>query len=455
MNRAIIWFRRDLRLQDNPTLQWAALHGMEVIALYIHAESEDGIWKRGAASRWWLHHSLQSLQRDLRQNNIELHLFKGDSLDVLKQLITDTSATTLLMNRLWEPHLHQRDQQLKGDLEKNGISVNILDEECLHNPETLKNKQGGVYRVFTPFYRQLRSQLESQPVELAQDKTLPVAIALPVKNSVEIDALGLLDEHPWHEKLHQHWQPGESSAQQQLNHFIENSLTHYTRHRDYPADDSTSRLSPHLHFGEITARQITQTLSHQILIEPQQANAAEAFLRQLIWREYARYVLWHYPHTDMQAMDERFTNEFWVMDEVMFEHWKKGESGFALIDAGMQQLWDSGFMHNRIRMLVASFLTKNLGLPWQAGARWFWETLVDADLANNSMGWQWVAGCGVDASPYYRIFNPQTQAAKFDPDSRYIDRWLSPNKKVERAMVDLKMSRDDALTRYKLQIRNR
>lgn len=457
MNPAIIWFRRDLRLRDNPSLSWAKAQGLAVVALYIHSPEEEAPWSPGAASRWWLQQSLRSLSAQLAKAGIPLHCYRGPSAAVLETVLRETGSKIVLCNALPEPQLDARDRNLAQHLAASGFELLRFDEEGLHRPSELLNRQDRPYRVFTPFWRRLRAQLEATggPASKAQD--LPLAAARQPQGARHLAELELCSAHAWEAGLALYWQPGEDAAWQRLDEFLAKALAGYALQRDYPAQSGTSLLSPHLHFGEITAPQVLRAL-HPLLLEGDavQAGAAEAFLRQLAWREFARHVLWHFPHTAQLPMDERFDEGFWHMDEARFRAWRQGRTGAAIVDAGMQQLWQSGWMHNRVRMLVASFLTKNLGLPWQAGARWFWDTLVDADLANNSLGWQWVAGCGVDAAPYYRIFNPQTQAARFDREGEYCRRWLGENEQGRPPLlVELKASREQALARYQTHIKRR
>ncbi len=456
MNSVILWFRRDLRLRDNAALEWARAEGKSIVALYIDTAAEEGQWSAGAASRWWLHHSLRTLAAELQGQNIPLHLFQGRAAQVLQQVMGETGITTVLCNVLHEPHLALRDQQLARQLEAAGGELKSFDEDNLLHPEALLNQQGTPYKVFTPFWKRLRTTLAELPQRWPGDAStrFPKAAPLHPAKALTLDTLGLCDDHPWQQKLHAHWQPGEASAWQRVDDFLEAIIADYPKGRDLPAIDGTSRLSPHLHFGEITARQLLRELLPLLDGPAALATGVEEWLRQLGWREFARYILWHFPHTAEQPMDQRFGNHFWQMDEALFDSWKRGHTGEPIIDAGMQQLWQSGWMHNRVRMLVASYLTKNLCLPWQEGARWFWETLVDADLANNAMGWQWVAGCGVDASPYFRIFNPRTQAERFDPQGRYAGQWLEKETPAE-PLVDLKRSREQALEHYNREIRQR
>ena len=459
MNSCIIWFRRDLRLYDNPALHWACQNSDRVIPVYIHAEQEEQPWAPGGASRWWLHNSLEQLQQALKGFDLDLLCFSGASDQVLLHLADRYDATHVVFNRLYEPHLHQRDERLIQRLQARDIGVQSFDSKLLFKPGSLLNKQDLPYRVYTPFYRTARSRLESLYGDyrpLNADRDLHRVQGVPGASGLALSELRLIDEHPWSDKLHDYWQPGEAHAHELLDRFLDHALDDYPNQRDIPAEDGTSRLSPCLHFGEISPQQILHVL--QPLLSgargSRASEAAERFLSQLIWREFAHHILWHYPNTSDTPMDSRYAAAFWRRSKKDLERWRRGDTGVPLVDAGMKQLWETGWMHNRVRMVVASFLTKNLGLSWLEGARWFWDTLVDADLANNSMGWQWVAGCGVDAAPYYRIFNPETQTQRFDGQLRYIDYWRPEHRELDypQPMVDLADSRARALQRYKQTI---
>jgi deoxyribodipyrimidine photo-lyase len=456
---SILWFRRDLRLHDNAALDWARDNSDMVIPVYIHSPEEEKPWVPGAASCWWLHHSLAALKKKLAASGMKLHFYSGDSVDVINSIIDETGADTLIYNRLYEQHLHSRDLRLEAML-KARLDVVSFDSGLLFAPGTILNNQQLPYRVFTPFYKKIRPVLSTQYSEQSAAsagarlktavKTLPSAKSLT--------SLNLLGNHDWHNKLQPYWQPGEDAANQLLDRFLEEAVADYETGRDIPSHDSTSRLSPYLHFGEITPRQILAALWPLLAGELGAAtsNAAEVFLKQLIWREFAHNVLWHFPETATQPMDKRYSKTFWRSSKADYERWIKGETGVPIVDAGMKQLWQTGWMHNRVRMIVSSFLTKNLGIHWLHGARWFWDTLVDADLANNSLGWQWVAGCGVDAAPYYRVFNPMTQTKRFDSRLEYIDKWLPEHVDLDypSPMVDLGSSREQALHRYRQYITN-
>ena len=422
MSTALVLFRRDLRLADNPALAAACAAHAQVLPVYIHAPRDDGAWPAGVATRWWLHHSLAALDGQLRARQSGLHLAQGDTLEVLRTLIAQTGASAVYWNRLYEPAAIARDTLIKSALREQGIQVHSHNGALWCEPWQIATQQGQPYRVFTPYWRNLRAQLPA-PQPLAHP-TLPGWREPP--DGVPLSALGLLPRVRWDAGLAQHWTPGEVGAAELLEIFGDDAVNDYAHGRDLPARHGTSRLSPHLHFGEISPRQIHARLDGLA----QQADAKrrpdiEPYLRELGWREFAHHLLYHFPTTPTDSFNPRFADFSWApTDQALLERWQQGRTGIPLVDAGMRELWHTGWMHNRVRMIVASFLTKNLRQHWHHGARWFWDTLVDADLANNTMGWQWVAGCGADAAPYFRVFNPVTQAKRFDPDGVYLRRWL-------------------------------
>ncbi len=459
MATAVLWFRRDLRIHDNPALNWALKNAHNILPVYIHSEEDESPWSPGGASRWWLHHSLQALDNTLRQHKLKLHYFRGNTDEILSSIISTSSADALVFNRLYDPHLAARDEAL---LQKysHSIFVKSFDSGTLFPPGSILNNQQKPYRVYTPFYKKCNSMLPAmygcyQIPSVSNDLNKLQLHRTSFKDS--LDSLKLLDPVNWHDKLGNYWSPGEDHALNQLESFIDNSIDHYSQQRDIPSIDATSRLSASLHFGEITPQQVLLALQ-PLLHESHNEHARlshQTFIKQLIWREFAQHILWHFPYTATEPMDQRYTSAFWKSDTEILQRWKSGNTGIPVIDAGMKQLWETGWMHNRVRMIVSSYLTKNLGINWLDGAKWFWDTLVDADLANNSMGWQWVAGCGVDAAPYYRIFNPLTQAERFDKDGKYVRSWTRSNtdRQVNTTSVDLKQSREDALERYQKYIK--
>ena len=421
MGTALVLFRRDLRLSDHPALCAACATHSRVLPVYVHAPQEDAPWSTGAASRWWLHHSLRALDRQLACQGGRLQLARGDTLAELRRLVAASGADTVYWSRLYEPTTIARDSALKAALRTDGVAVESHAGSLWREPWQIATTQGAPYRVFTPYWRKLRASLEA-PLPL------PVARArewLSVPGGLPLESLGLSPSHPWSHGLAGAWQPGEAGAQEQLSLFIEDTSADYARGRDLPARRGTSRLSPHLHWGEITPAQIFHALQcHQRPGPRGSPPDIESYLRELGWREFAHQLLYHFPHTPEAPFDPRFEHFEWRSDPHALARWQRGHTGVPLVDAGMRELWHTGWMHNRVRMVVASFLTKNLRQHWLEGARWFWDTLVDADLANNTLGWQWTAGCGADAAPFYRVFNPFSQAARFDPQATYLKRWI-------------------------------
>jgi deoxyribodipyrimidine photo-lyase len=416
---ALVWMRRDLRLADNPALTAACQRCERVIPLYIHAPDEEAPWAPGAAARWWLHHSLESLQRELAARGSALVVRRGDSLGNLREIAREVGAGEVHWNRCYEPALRARDTAIKQALRADGLGCASHNAALLSEPWALKTGSGEPYRVFTPYWRRLGPSLQDQPAPLAAPASLPpVADAL---ERLDIDALGLRPTIPWDQGLRERWQPGEAGAGQRLHEFIANRLADYAEHRDWPAEPGTSCLSPHLHFGELGPRQVLARINDAA----PDAATSEPFLRELGWREFSHQLLYHFPDTPLEPLNPRFAAFPWRRDgaQALLAAWQRGLTGLPIVDAGMRELWRTGWMHNRVRMIVASLLTKNLRLPWQEGARWFWDTLVDADLANNTQGWQWSAGSGADAAPYFRIFNPVRQGERFDPEGRYVRRW--------------------------------
>jgi deoxyribodipyrimidine photo-lyase len=443
---AIVWFRRDLRLADNPALSAACASADRVVLLYVHAPDEEGDWPPGAASRWWLHHSLERLSAALRTRGAELHIRRGPSLDALLSVARATGADRVYWNRLYEPALAARDAQVASELGAAGLAVETHNAAMLVEPWAVTTSGGGAYRVFTPYWRACVPRLEQQPRPLSPPRITIVKIPKP---GLALEDLGLRPKLRWDAGLETNWSPGEAGALARLDSFCDSMLGGYADSRDRPDVDGTSRLSPHLHFGEIGPRQCLAAARNALAGRADRQSGFDAFTRELGWREFAHHVLHHFPHTAGAPLDARFAGFRWEPDARLLEAWQRGRTGFAIVDAGMQQLWTTGWMHNRVRMIAASLLTKNLRQHWIDGARWFWDTLVDADLANNTLGWQWVAGCGADAAPYFRIFNPLVQAARHDPDGDYVRHWLPTRDSSPVAqIVDLRASRAAALDAY-------
>lgn len=422
MSTALLLFRRDLRLADQPALRAACAGHDRVLPVYLHAPHEEAPWQPGAASRWWLHRSLLALQQRLVAQGAELHIAQGDSLTTLRALIAASGAEAVYWNRSYEPFAIARDTALKAAMRAEGVAVYSYPGNLWCEPWQLTTAEDQPYRVFTPYWRKLRAKLQDgSPLPVAQARQW-----LRLPGSLPLKALALLPRIPWAGGLDEAWRPGEAGAHELLDVFADDALANYATGRDLPARHGTSRLSPHLHFGEITPRQILHALQERAKCVATRCRPdLEPYLRELGWREFAHHLLYHFPDTPSGNFNPRFDAFRWADDDAAALHrWQRGRTGIPLVDAGMRELWHTGWMHNRVRMVAASFLTKNLCQHWHHGARWFWDTLVDADLANNTLGWQWVAGCGADAAPYFRVFNPYSQAAKFDPAAAYLKHWL-------------------------------
>jgi deoxyribodipyrimidine photo-lyase len=413
MSTALVWFRLDLRLMDNPALAAASAQGKGIVPVFIWAPEEEGDWPPGAASRWWLHHSLHSLENDLRRQGMRLIFRRGSSLDALRSLVRECGADSVFWNRRYEPSLRKRDDSVQQALLSEGIRVKTFNSALLIEPDQIKNQKGKPYLVFTPFWRKALSAMPDFISEPAP--TQQTTISIP---SLSLDEFKLEPDIDWAGGLRSIWHPGETGAHEMLQRFLAGTLDDYAEDRNFPAIIGTSRLSPHLHFGEISPRQVWMASMKRRNI------SSRAFLRQLGWREFAHHLLFHFPDTDHVPLRPRFAKFPWQHNAQRLQAWQRGCTGYPMVDAGMRELWMTGWMHNRVRMITGSFLVKDLLLSWQEGSRWFWDTLVDADLANNTLGWQWIAGCGADAAPYFRIFNPTVQAAKYDADGHYVRRWI-------------------------------
>ncbi|MBI1233168.1 MAG: deoxyribodipyrimidine photo-lyase [Alphaproteobacteria bacterium] len=413
---AIVWFRQDLRLSDNPALHQAAESGAPVIPVFVLDDDTPGKWARGGASRWWLHHSLEKLAADLETRGVHLVLRSGPSDKVIADLVEETGASAVFWNRCYEPFARKRDETIKSALKDKGVDAASFNGSLLAEPWTVQTKTGDPYKVFTPFWRAEREVID--PAD-----PLPAPKSIKPWKSIASDDLAdwkLTPSRPdWAKGFSDHWTPGEAGAAERLSDFLDERLLSYADGRDRPDRDDTSGLSPHLHWGEISPRQIW----HQTRSRSEGKNA-DKFLSEVGWREFSYNLLFHFPHFPDRNYQDKFDGFPWSGNDDAFTAWTKGQTGYPVVDAGMRQLWQTGWMHNRVRMIAASFLIKHLLIDWRRGQDWFWDTLVDADLANNSASWQWVAGSGADAAPYFRIFNPITQGEKFDPDGKYVKRFV-------------------------------
>jgi deoxyribodipyrimidine photo-lyase len=440
MGTSLVWFRHDLRLDDHAALHAATQHGGAVVPVFIWAPEEEGRWPPGAASRWWLHHSLGRLGESLQRVGSRLILRRGLSVEVLSQLVEEIGATALYFQRRDEPAAAARDQMVIARLALRLTRIGACGGALLFEPGRIRTRQGEPFQVFTPFWRACLAR-DDVPAPLPAVGKLPAPAQWP--HSEPLDALGLLPAVDWADGIRAAWQPGEATARGELRAFIEHRLVHYDSARERPDLDGTSRLSPYLHFGEISPRRVwheVQAARRAASIGDRPAaqamqRAAEGFLRQLGWREFAHHLLMHFPHTPNEPLRPEFAEFPWDDHREHLRAWQRGQTGYPLVDAGMRQLWRTGWMHNRVRMIAASFLVKDLMLPWHAGAAWFWDTLVDADLANNTLGWQWAAGCGADAAPFFRVFNPVSQGTKFDPNGDYIRRFVPELSRLEAPWI--------------------
>jgi deoxyribodipyrimidine photo-lyase len=445
----IVWFRHDLRLDDNPALAAAAARGA-VVPVFIWAPDEEQPWAPGAASRWWLHHSLEKLAAALAKAGAPLVIRSGGSLEVLRAVAKECGASGVVWNRRYEPAVVTRDTQIKKALAADGLAVESFNGSLLFEPMHVATKEGRPYQVFTPFWRALLAKDEpAEPV--AAPRRLRAAEASP--RTEPLAALRLLPPIAWDGTMTKTWAPGAAGGEQRLARFLDAALAGYATDRDRPDREGTSSLSPHLHFGEISPRRVWHAVRAAVGGTPAAKitrGGAEAYLRELGWREFANHLLFHFPHTSDAPLRADYARFPWANDPVGLRAWQRGRTGYPIVDAGMRQLWATGWMHNRVRMIVASFLVKDLRVSWLEGARWFWDTLVDADLAANTLGWQWAAGCGADAAPYFRIFNPTSQGEKFDPDGSYANRWAGLGPDYPEPIVDHAAARKLALEALKV-----
>ena len=465
---AIHWFRQDLRLSDNPALDSAAQYET-LIPIYILDEVNSGEFKMGAASKWWLHQSLTKLNESL---DGKLLVYQGNPHEILNKLIEEQEVSYVTWNRCYEPWRIDRDKEIKRNFEDKNVAVESFSASLLWEPWTISKDDGTTYRVFTPFYK--KGCLNSEEPRLPAGKVDLSNLYSKDLSSDSITDLNLLPTIKWYKSFEEEWNPGEIGAEQNLNSFLDSGLLNYKEGRNFPSQEFVSRLSPHLHFGEISPNEVWYRAKTKEGISGIEKSLAH-FHSELGWREFSYYLLYHFPDLPNKNFQEKFDIFPWQENEEFLALWQKGNTGYPIVDAGMRELWQTGYMHNRLRMIVGSFLVKNLLIDWRFGERWFWDCLVDADLASNSASWQWVAGSGADAAPYFRIFNPITQGLKFDPEGEYTKKyvpelrdlpnkylfspWEAPEniladagielgKNYPKPMVDLKLSRETALEAF-------
>ena len=420
----IVWFRHDLRLADNPALFEAAKLGA-ILPIFI---LDDQDRKLGGAAQWWLHHSLISLKQSLG----DLHIFKGNPDEILDTLIAKTGANSVFWNRSYEPHSVNRDTQIKSHLNAQGIDARSFKGSVIFEPWELQTGSGGPYKIYAPFWKSaLRAGLAA-PIPAPSEITLS---QVEVK-ALQIEELNLMPKKPdWAKGWETLWQPGEDGASKQLDEFLDDGIAGYGTLRDRPDRENVSRLSPHLHFGEISPRQACAKANFASDKNPELVSDITKFVAEIGWRDFANHLMFHFPEITTRNWKPAFDAYPWIENNEHLKAWQQGKTGYPMIDAGMRELWHTGYMHNRVRMLVASFLIKHLRIHWREGEKWFWDTLLDADLANNCASWQWVAGSGADASPYFRIFNPISQGPKFDPNGDYVRKWCPELTKLDNKVI--------------------
>ena len=433
---ALVCFRRDLRLADNPALRAAVDSGLELLPVFIwDAEFQE---KLGSASKWWLHHSLVSLKKSLNEMGSDLRIEVGQSSAVLARLCRDFEVTQVIVNKRYEPDAIKDDLEVKKALPKS-VSYIEFKGHLLWEPDEVRNLSGQPYKVYTAFWNAIQKLRPPAPVLPAPKKiTSPLELFAKSKS---VEDLKLLPTLPWDKNFYSEWTPGEHGAHKNLNAFNKKTITDYRESRNIPSVHGTSSLSPYMAWGEISSRQIW----HAVLKSkkgPYLSEGEKTYLKEIVWREFSHHLLFHFPFLVSKPLREEFLKFPWKKNEALLKKWQRGQTGFPIVDAGMRELWHTGWMHNRVRMIVASFLIKNLMIHWKSGAEWFWDTLVDADVPNNTLSWQWVAGCGVDASPFFRIFNPVLQGEKFDPNGDYVKKWCPELKGLPKNLVHTPSSVD-------------
>jgi deoxyribodipyrimidine photo-lyase len=451
----LVWFRDDHRLSDNPALSAAVETGAPVLGLAIVGEAADGLRPLGGAARWWLHGSLAALEESLQRAGSRLILMRGPALEAIETVVSATGASAIFWNRRYAAAEIEIDTMIKKRLTDRGLKIQSFNGRLLNEPWQVLNQAGKPFQVFTPYLRAVMAR----PVEAScptpqriADGDWPRRI---LDLGLRLDGLALKPASPdWAAEFGITWQPGEQTAQGRLRNFLETGLRGYAEGRDTPAREATSRLSPHLRFGEISPRQIWHAVGNLVAENPELTQGAQKFLSEVVWRDFTHQLLHTYPHLPKRSHASRFESFPWADDPHSLDAWRKGETGYPIVDAGMRQLWRTGWMHNRVRMIAASFVVKHLLTDWRQGEAWFWDTLVDADPANNAFSWQWIAGSGPDSAPFHRIFNPVTQGEKFDPQGDYVRTyvpelanlpasyihrpWEAPVPVLERAGVELR-----------------
>ncbi len=428
--KSVVWFRKDLRLNDNPALARALTSGKKIIPIFVWDKEEGGDWKAGSASRLWLHHALNSLSESIGKLGGRLILAKGKPAQILPSIARETQAEEVLYGRVYDPGGLATQQAVEDALETAGIRSESFNASLLNEPWEIKNLSERPFQVFTPYWKKARSGIHRKP-EFYQPEKLSFADANG--SSLKTDSLELVPDHPWTEKVARHWEISESAGMALIERTATQIAGTYSTLRDLPGQDGTSRLAPYLAWGLVSPRQVCQAI---LQVHPEGDDASsQVYLSEIGWREFSYHLLYHFPSIPNEPLRPKYANFPWLSDSKALQKWQSGQTGYPMVDAGMRQLYETGWMHNRVRMVVASFLVKHLLISWKEGARWFWDNLVDADLASNTQGWQWAAGCGADAAPYFRIFNPITQGEKFDPQGKYARHWIPELGKIPDSLI--------------------
>jgi len=470
VSTAIVWFRQDLRLADNPALQAACEQCERIVPVFIDDPRDSTVARIGAASRVWLHHSLVSLGNSLEQAGSALICRQGDPLEILEALIDECGATRIFWNRCQDPVTIARDKLIKTSLA--ALEPKTFNALLIHEPWTVLKKDGTPYKVYTPYWRVASAAYDG---DRDRHQPLPAPASIPsdavcrkLRGASDIEGLGLLPDKSWPASMMSHWSVGEQAATTQLEHFLGKHVERYADGRNLPAESATSRLSPYLHHGEISPRQILARLTRGRELSAL-GDDETVYAKEVFWREFGYSLLFHFPDMPTKPLDRRFSNFPWKKGQKALQAWQQGRTGVPIVDAGMRELYATGWMHNRVRMIVASYLVKNLLLHWRQGEAWFRDCLVDADVASNVMGWQWTAGCGADAAPFFRVFNPVLQGERFDRQGAYVRQWVPELADVDdrhvhqpwslsaaaraaldypEPLVDLKISRQQALDAF-------
>ena len=457
--KSLILFSNDLRLDDNEAICASVEKYHSSTFAFVYDEE---LYKNthGSANLWWLENSLKSLKNRLKEKNICLHIMKGEYVSKILEIVKDNNFKAVFLNQNKHPNFIVKEKKLDKELSRIDVKFYSFNNTNLSEPDSILNKSGEPYKVYSPFYKHCKSiYVQKKVFKFPKDQINTHNIKSDVKHTEEIFSKY---NNTWFRKFETYWKPGEPEAKKMLKDFFNNHLSTYKEDRDYLDISGTSKLSPYLRFGEITSNQIISEFKFHS--EHKLTKHEEHFIKELYWREFSYYILYHFPYVTKKPFNKKYENFKWNKNyDINLNKWKKGKTGIRIVDAAMNELWETGYMHNRTRMITASFLTKNLLIPWQEGEKWFRDTLLDADIANNTMGWQWVSGCGTDAAPYFRIFNPVLQEKKFDPNNQYSKKWLKNfsdypdddykedlfnNNNFIKPIVDLSISRNEALERF-------